>query len=99
TSSYGDWSSDVCSSDLSSPAGDEQGLLELEEQVATLVRGRAVDAEPDADAGVEQRSHRGDSRAEPQVRGRAVGDTGAGGAERGEDRKSVVQGKCDVRAA
>ena len=59
------------------PARDEQRLLDLEEQVAALVRRRAVDAEPDAHAGVEQVAHRCDAGAEPQVRRRAVRDAGA----------------------
>ena len=59
-------------------ARDEQRLLDLEEQVAALVRRRAVDAEADADARVEEVAHRRDAGAEPQVRGRAVRDAGAG---------------------
>ena len=59
------------------PARDEQRLLDLEEEVAPLVRGRAVDAETDAHARVEQRPHGGDAGAEPQVRRRAVRDAGA----------------------
>ena len=59
------------------PARDEQRLLDLEEEVAALVRGRAVDAEPDAHARVEQVAHGRDARAEPQVRRRAVRDADA----------------------
>jgi hypothetical protein len=59
-------------------ARHEQRLLDLEEQVATLVRRRAVDAEADATAGVEQRPYGSDAGAEPQVRRRAVRDAGAG---------------------
>ena len=50
------------------PARDEQRLLDLEQQVAALVRRRAVDAEADAHARVEQVAHRRDARAEPEVR-------------------------------
>ena len=35
------------------PTGDEECLLHLEEEVAALVGRRAVDAEPDANTGVE----------------------------------------------
>ena len=38
-------------------AGDEQRLLDLEEEVAPLVRGRAVDAEPDAHVRAEEAAH------------------------------------------
>ena len=62
-------------------AGDEQRLLDLEEEVAALVRGGAVDAEPDAHVRVEELAHRRDPGAEPQVRGRAVRDADAGRAE------------------
>ena len=62
-------------------ARDEQRLLDLEEEVAALVRGGAVDAEADADARVEHVAHRRDAGAEPQVRGRAVGDARAGARE------------------
>jgi hypothetical protein len=55
-------------------AGDEQRLLHLEEEVAALIRRRAVDAEPEPDARVEQLAHRRDPGAEPQVGGRAMGD-------------------------
>ena len=65
-------------------ARDEQRLLDLEEEVAALVRGGAVDAEPDAHAGVEQVAHRRDARAEAQVRGRAVRDADAGLREQGD---------------
>src|SRR4029078_2752804 len=53
-------------------AGDEKRLLDLQEEVAPLVRGRAVDAEADAHARVAQRPPRGDARAEAEVRGRTV---------------------------
>ena len=59
-------------------AGDEERLLDLTEEVAPLVRGRAVDAQADARAGVEQGPHRGDAGAEAQVRRRAVGDARPG---------------------
>src|SRR5262249_9560538 len=45
-------------------AGDEQRLLDVEEQVAALVRGRAVDADPDPYARVEQCPNRRDAGAE-----------------------------------
>ena len=56
---------------------DEQRLLHLEEEVASFVRSGAVDAEADANAGVEQFPGRRDSRSEAQVRAGAVGDAGA----------------------
>ena len=59
----------------------EQRLLDLQPEVAALVRGRAVDAQPDRNRSVEERPHRGDARAEPQVRARAVRHTGRGLAE------------------
>ena len=62
-------------------AGDEQRLLHLEEEVAALVRRRPVDAEPDVDPGVDELAHRGDAGAEAEVRGRAVRDADAVGAE------------------
>ena len=63
-------------------AGDEQRLLHLEEQVAPLVRRRAVDTEADGHAGVEQRAHARDAGAEAHVRRRAVRNTDASGSER-----------------
>ena len=63
------------------PARDEQRLLDLEEQVAALVRRRAVDAEPDAHARVDQVAHGRDAGPEPQVRRRAVRDAGAAAAK------------------
>ena len=54
-------------------ARDEQRLLDLEEQVAALVRRRAVDAEPDAARPRRRASRTGATpRAEAQVRRRAV---------------------------
>ena len=55
-------------------AGDEQRLLHLHEQVAALVRRRAVDPEPDAGSGVDQLPDGRDAGAEPEVRRRAVRD-------------------------
>src|SRR6185503_4426804 len=40
------------------PARDHQRRLHLEEEIAALVRRRAVDAEPDAGTGVEERADR-----------------------------------------
>src|SRR4029077_19564012 len=48
-----------------------------EEEIAALVRGRAVDSEPDSHARVEQLAHGCDTGAESQVRGRAVCDSDA----------------------
>ena len=59
-------------------ARDEQRLLDLEEEVGALVRRRAVDAEPDRRARVDELAHRRDPGAEAQVRGRAVRDPDAG---------------------
>src|SRR5439155_7161535 len=70
--------------------GDEQRLLHLEEQVAALVRGGAVDAEADADTGVEQVTRPGDPGAEAKVRGRAVRDPDLGPRERGHVRVGEV---------
>src|SRR6266536_5238002 len=58
-------------------ACDKQGLLDLEEEVAALVRGRAVHAEPDANMRIEQRTNGSDARAEAHVRRRAVRDADA----------------------
>src|SRR5207249_2647340 len=54
--------------------GDEQGLLDLVEEVAALVRRGAVGAEADPNARVEQLPHGRDARAEPEVGRRAVRD-------------------------
>src|SRR5829696_953576 len=59
------------------PACDEERLLDLEEEVAALVRGRAVDAESHPNARVEQAAHRRNTGSEPQVRGGAVRDARA----------------------
>ena len=56
---------------------DEERLLDLEEEVAALVRRRTVDAEPDAHACVRHPTHGSDAGAEAQVRRRAVRDAGA----------------------
>ena len=47
-----------------------------------LVRRAAVDSEPDAHVSIEQRAHRRDAGAEPQVGGRAVRDADSRAAER-----------------
>jgi hypothetical protein len=47
-----------------SSARDQERLLHLEQEVAALVRRRAVDAEPDPNARIEVLPHRGDARAE-----------------------------------
>ena len=65
-------------------ARHEQRLLDLEEEVAALVRRRPVDAEADADAGVEHVPHGRHAGAEPEVRGGAVGDAGAARRELGD---------------
>ncbi len=59
------------------PRATSSACFTSQKQVAALVRGRAVDAEPDANARVEQLAHRRDPRAEPQVRGRTVRDARA----------------------
>ena len=56
---------------------DEQRLAQLAAQLARLVGGRAVDAQPDRRAGADQRRDGRDAGAEPRVRARAVGDAGA----------------------
>ena len=56
------------------PAGHEERLLDLHEQVAPLVRRGAVHAQPDANAGIDERSYRRDAGTQAQVRGRAVRD-------------------------
>src|SRR5439155_25191908 len=71
-------------------ARHEQRLLHLEEQVAALVRGGAVDAEADANAGVEQVTRPSDSGAEAEVRGRAVRHADRGPGERGHVRIGEV---------
>ena len=75
--------------------GDEERLLDLDEEVAALVRGGAVDAEPDPRAGVEQGAHRRDARAETQVRGRAVRDTRA----RRREPRDLAVGEVDAVGA
>jgi outer membrane protein assembly factor BamD len=54
-------------------ARDEQRLLDLEEEIAALVRRGSVDAQADLHAGVEHLAHGGDARAQAEVRGGAVG--------------------------
>ena len=76
-------------------AGDQQRLLDLESEVAPLVRGRSVDAESDRDACVHELPHRSDACTEPQVRRRAVSDAGAG---RGKPADLVVRQVDAVRA-
>ena len=71
-------------------AGDEQRLLDLEEQVAALVRRRAVDAEPDAHARVEQR------RAPARCRRRAACST-SGSARRRRRRSAKVATSSSFR--
>src|SRR6266516_153854 len=58
------------------PACDEQRLLDLEQQVAALVRRRAVDPEPNANARVEEVADRRDAGTETEVRRRTVCDSG-----------------------
>ena len=62
-------------------ARHEQRLAQLAAELAGLVGGGAVDAEPDRRAGRGERGHRRDAGAEPGVGGRAVRDAGAGLAE------------------
>src|SRR5581483_77782 len=50
------------------PARDEQRVLDVDEQVAALVRGAAVDAEADAHVRVQQLAHRRHAGPEPEVR-------------------------------
>src|SRR5262245_61648901 len=50
-------------------AGDEQRLLDLEEEVSALIRCGAVDTETDADVAIEEVAHGSDTGSEPQVRG------------------------------
>ena len=75
-------------------ARDEQRLLDLEGEVAALVRGRAVDAEADADARVEELAHRRDPGAEAQVRRRAMRDAGAARRRSGRCRSSERWTQC-----
>src|SRR3990170_546869 len=74
------------------PARHEQRLLHLEEEIATLVRGGAVHAEPDPDAGVDHVAHGRDAGAEPEVRRRTVRDAGA----RAGEGADVVAGEVDA---
>src|SRR5439155_20557163 len=55
----------------------EQCLFDLVEEIAAFVGGAAVDAQPDADAGVEEVAHRSDARTQAHVRRRAVRDADA----------------------
>jgi hypothetical protein len=55
----------------------EERLPGLVEQVAALVRGRSVDADPDPDPLVEELAHRCNPGSQPHVGAGAVGDTGA----------------------
>src|SRR5437899_717363 len=52
--------------------GDQQRLLDLQEEVAALVRCGTVDPESNAHALVQQSPNGGDARSEPHIRGRAV---------------------------
>src|SRR5204862_7120420 len=65
-------------------------LLDLVTEIAALVRGRAVDAQPDGRARVEEGAYARDARAEPEVRGRAVRDPDAFARERGHVRIGQV---------
>ena len=58
-------------------AGHQEGLAHLDGQLARLLRGGAVDAEPHGDARAGQVGHRGDARAEARVGRGAVGHRGA----------------------
>src|SRR6266516_6919062 len=58
-------------------ARDEQGLLDLDEEVAALVRGRPVDTESDPYICIEQLAHPRDSRPESHVGGGAMRDAHA----------------------
>jgi hypothetical protein len=55
-------------------ARHEQGLLDLEREVAALVRGGAVDPEAHAHPRVQELAHAGDPRTEAEVGRRAMGD-------------------------
>ena len=59
-------------------AREHERRAQLVDQLAALVRGGAVDAEPDGRARGEQRRDGRDARAQPAVGGRAVRDAGAG---------------------
>ena len=63
------------------PARNEQRLLDLEEEVAALVRGRAVDSETYAGVRIDELAHGGDTGTEAEIRRRAVRDARAGSAE------------------
>ena len=59
-------------------SGEQHRLACLAEQVASIVRGRAVDAEADGHALAAHPRHRGDAGGEPHVRARAMRHPGAG---------------------
>ena len=78
------------------PRATSSACLTSKKRSLALVRGGAVDAEPDAHARVEQVAHRRDAGAEAQVRRRAVRDAGA--ASRRSARSSSSREVDAVRA-
>ena len=67
--------------------GQQHRLARLEPQRRGVGRRRAVDAEPDGDAGGAQVDDRGDARRQDQVARRAVGDADAGRRRAGRPRR------------
>src|SRR2546425_3375381 len=68
---------------------DKESLLDLEEEVAALVRCRAVDAEADVDACIQQLADRCETGSEPHVRAWTVCDADAAPSE----LRDVVRGE------
>ena len=58
-------------------SGEIERLAQLGDELAVLVRGGAIDAEPDGDPRGDERGDRRDASSEPRVGARAVCDTGA----------------------
>src|SRR5690606_24769543 len=60
---------------------DVERLPDLADEVRGVIRRGSVDTESDVDSGVLEFDGAGDSRGQPHVRSRAVGDGDPGGAE------------------
>ena len=75
-------------------AGEKERLFQLREEVASLVRGDAVDAEPDGSPSVEEVAYRAQPRRQPSIRARAVGHAGTGCPYPDNLRRVEMDGVC-----
>jgi hypothetical protein len=76
-------------------ASNKERLLQLRQEVASFIRGYTVDTEPDRSPCIEEVPNWTQTRREPSIRTRAVGNAGTGCSESDNLRGVEMDGMCE----